>query len=119
MAFSQGPLTLTQALALLATATIGSLVHTRDALPTAHPVAFSLAAPRVLIHLPAEGSGFARVPGSVVAFALHHLSAPDTLDWSVVVTGVAEAQGGDRLWLDLAQSLLLGSPDPQRAHALS
>ncbi|MGQ5635824.1 MULTISPECIES: pyridoxamine 5'-phosphate oxidase family protein [unclassified Streptomyces] len=80
-----------ECLRLLATAPIGRIVFTRQALPAVVPVAFSLDADGGVLVRTSATSGTARaVDGAVVAFEADAADVETHSGWSVVVTGRAE-----------------------------
>ncbi|MFG3203808.1 pyridoxamine 5'-phosphate oxidase family protein [Streptomyces sp. NPDC048192] len=80
-----------ECLRLLATAPIGRIVFTRQALPAVVPVAFSLDVDGGVLVRTSATSGTARaVDGAVVAFEADAADVETHSGWSVVVTGRAE-----------------------------
>ena len=80
-----------ECLRLLATAPVGRVVHTRQALPAVVPLNFGLdhdAA--VLLRTSADSELASAVDGAVVAFEVDAVDADTHSGWSVVVTGRAE-----------------------------
>ena len=94
----------------LATAAIGRIVHTRQALPAVLPVNFSLDHDGAVVLRTSAGSELARaVDRTVVAFEADEVDRVTHSGWSVVVTGPAEvvtdpsehrrlADSGPRSW---------------------
>lgn len=79
-----------ECLRLLATAPIGRIVHTRQALPAVLPVHFALDGDGAVLLRTAAASELARsVDGAVVAFEADEVDAGAQAGWSVVVTGRA------------------------------
>ncbi|MEU1460531.1 pyridoxamine 5'-phosphate oxidase family protein [Streptomyces sp. NPDC005727] len=75
---------------LLATAPVGRIVHTRQALPAVVPVNFRLDDDGAVLLRTSAASEMARaVDGSVVAFEADAVDADEQSGWSVVVTGRA------------------------------
>ncbi|MGW2642807.1 pyridoxamine 5'-phosphate oxidase family protein [Streptomyces sp. NPDC001348] len=80
-----------ECLRLLATAPIGRVVYTRQALPAVVPVNFGLDADgAVLLRTPATSELARAVDGAVVAFEADSADMDAHSGWSVVVTGRAE-----------------------------
>ncbi|MGW7386828.1 pyridoxamine 5'-phosphate oxidase family protein [Streptomyces sp. NPDC054794] len=80
-----------ECLRLLATAPIGRIVHTRQALPAVVPVNFGLDADGTVLLRTSAASELARaVDGAVVAFEADAVDVDTHSGWSVVVTGRAE-----------------------------
>ncbi|BCM64791.1 MULTISPECIES: pyridoxamine 5'-phosphate oxidase family protein [Streptomyces] len=80
-----------ECLRLLATAPIGRIVHTRQALPAVLPVNFGLDDDGAVLLRTSAASELARaVDGAVVAFEVDAVDADTYAGWSVVVTGRAE-----------------------------
>lgn len=80
-----------ECLCLLATAPIGRVVHTRQALPAVLPVNFGLDHDgAVLLRVSAASDLVSAVDGAVVAFEADAADADTHSGWSVVVTGRAE-----------------------------
>lgn len=74
----------------LVRATVGRVVHTRDALPAVLPVNFSLDADSaVLLRTPADSELARSIDGVVVAFEADAVDVAARSGWSVVVTGHA------------------------------
>ncbi|MDN3024297.1 pyridoxamine 5'-phosphate oxidase family protein [Streptomyces sp. S.PB5] len=79
-----------ECLRLLATAPIGRIVHTRQALPAVLPVNFALDGDGAVLLRTSATSELARaVDGAVVAFEADEVDATARAGWSVVVTGHA------------------------------
>ncbi|MFF5439262.1 pyridoxamine 5'-phosphate oxidase family protein [Streptomyces achromogenes] len=79
-----------ECLRLLATAPIGRIVYTRQALPAVVPVTFGLDADGAVLLRTSMSSEPARaVDGAVVAFEADAADADTHSGWSVVVTGRA------------------------------
>jgi nitroimidazol reductase NimA-like FMN-containing flavoprotein (pyridoxamine 5'-phosphate oxidase superfamily) len=79
-----------EAVALLASAPVGRVVFTVDALPAVVPVTFSVRDSAVVIRT-STGSRLARAAdGGVLAFEADEVDEVTRSGWSVVVTGVAE-----------------------------
>ena len=79
-----------ECLRLLATAAIGRVVHTRQALPAVAPVAFGLDGDGAVLLRTSAASELARaVDGAVVAFEADAFDVDTHSGWSVVVTGRA------------------------------
>ncbi|MGW0605009.1 pyridoxamine 5'-phosphate oxidase family protein [Streptomyces sp. NPDC002640] len=80
-----------ESLRLLATAAIGRIVHTRQALPAVLPVNFCLDHDGAVVLRTSAASELARaVDGTVVAFEADEVDRAARTGWSVVVTGAAE-----------------------------
>ena len=80
-----------ESLRLLATALIGRIVSTRQALPAVVPVNFGLDADGAVLLRTSTASELARaVDGAVVAFEADAADVEAHSGWSVVVTGRAE-----------------------------
>ncbi|QKV97102.1 pyridoxamine 5'-phosphate oxidase family protein [Streptomyces sp. NA02950] len=80
-----------ECLRLLATAPIGRIVHTRQALPAVVPVNFGLDNDGAVLLRTSAGSELARaVDGAVVDFEADAVDADTHSGWSVVVTDRAE-----------------------------
>ncbi|MFF8925882.1 pyridoxamine 5'-phosphate oxidase family protein [Streptomyces longwoodensis] len=80
-----------ECLRLLATAPIGRIVYTRQALPAVVPVNFGLDADGAVLLRTSTASELARaVDGAVVAFEADAADMDTHSGWSVVVTGRAE-----------------------------
>ncbi|MEV0414925.1 pyridoxamine 5'-phosphate oxidase family protein [Streptomyces sp. NPDC050448] len=79
-----------ECLGLLATAPVGRIVYTRQALPAVLPVNFSLDSDgAVLLRISAESELVRAVDGAVVAFEADAVDAVSRSGWSVVLTGRA------------------------------
>ncbi|MCH5676853.1 pyridoxamine 5'-phosphate oxidase family protein [Streptomyces gilvus] len=79
-----------ECLGLPATAPVGRIVYTRQALPAVAPVNFALDSDGVVLLRASAASGLARaVDGAVVAFEADAVDAVACSGWSVVVTGRA------------------------------
>lgn len=79
-----------ECLRLLATAPVGRVVYTRQALPAVLPVNFSLDTDSSVILCTSASSDLVRaVDGVVVAFEADEFHAETRSGWSVVVTGKA------------------------------
>ncbi|ARP73371.1 pyridoxamine 5'-phosphate oxidase family protein [Streptomyces pluripotens] len=79
-----------ECLDLLATAPVGRVVHTRQALPAVVPVNFGLdAGGAVLLRTSAASELAHAVDGAVVAFEADAVDADAQSGWSVVITGRA------------------------------
>ncbi|MFJ9665039.1 pyridoxamine 5'-phosphate oxidase family protein [Streptomyces sp. NPDC101219] len=79
-----------ECLRLLATAPVGRVVYTRQALPAVLPVNFSLDTDSSVILCTSAASDLVRaVDGVVVAFEADEFHAETRSGWSVVVTGKA------------------------------
>lgn len=78
-----------ECLALLATAGLGRIVYTSQAMPAVQPVRFVLHADSVLCRLPARSALFAGVFDSVVAFTADSFAPCLTGGWFVTVVGRA------------------------------
>ncbi|MEN3584227.1 pyridoxamine 5'-phosphate oxidase family protein [Streptomyces sp. ZYX-F-203] len=89
-----------ESLCLLATATVGRVVYTSQALPAIQPVAFELDGDgAVLLRASAHSDVPDAVDGAVVAFEADEVDLLAHTGWSVVVTGpasVLRAAGGPR-----------------------
>ncbi|MFB9831947.1 pyridoxamine 5'-phosphate oxidase family protein [Actinoallomurus acaciae] len=81
-----------QCLALLATASIGRIVHTDRALPAVTPVTFVLDGDVVTVRAAAMLG--AAIGGSIVAFQADDVDPDTLLGWSVTVIGRAVLTGG-------------------------
>ncbi|GAA3027425.1 pyridoxamine 5'-phosphate oxidase family protein [Streptomyces glomeratus] len=80
-----------ECLRLLATAPVGRVVYTRQALPAVVPVNFGLDTDgAVLLRTPAASELARAVDGAVVAFEADAVDMARRAGWSVVVTGPAE-----------------------------
>jgi uncharacterized protein len=91
-----------QCLALLASATLGRIGVTVDALPVVLPVNFCLADDRILIRTSPGTKLSAALRGAVVAFEADDVDPLYHAGWSVLVTGVARRARDDeeRLFLE-------------------
>ncbi|MFE5208884.1 pyridoxamine 5'-phosphate oxidase family protein [Streptomyces sp. NPDC056600] len=78
-----------ESLRRLATATVGRVVHTRQALPSVLPVNFALDHGGVLLRTSAASELVRAVDGEVVAFEADAVDGAAHSGWSVVVTGTA------------------------------
>ncbi|UFR06741.1 pyridoxamine 5'-phosphate oxidase family protein [Streptomyces sp. Go40/10] len=79
-----------ECLRLLATAPVGRVVHTRNALPAVLPVNFCLDEDGAVLLCTSAASDLARaVDRSVVAFEADEVDTDRNAGWSVVVTGRA------------------------------
>ncbi|GGT40357.1 pyridoxamine 5'-phosphate oxidase family protein [Streptomyces chromofuscus] len=79
-----------ECLRLLAKATVGRIVHTRQALPAVLPVNFGLDTDgSVLLRTSAASELVRAIDGTVVAFEVDDVDAVAHTGWSVVVTGPA------------------------------
>ncbi|MFF9777963.1 pyridoxamine 5'-phosphate oxidase family protein [Streptomyces sp. NPDC013978] len=108
-----------ECLRLLAKATVGRIVHTRQALPAVLPVNFSLDGEGSVVLRTSAASELARVvDGVVVAFEADEVDPAAHSGWSVVVTGRASivtdpaqrarlARSGPRSWVASPQELFL------------
>jgi nitroimidazol reductase NimA-like FMN-containing flavoprotein (pyridoxamine 5'-phosphate oxidase superfamily) len=100
-----------ESMRLPATAAIGRIVHTRQALPAVLPVNFCLDHDGAVVLRTSAASELARaVDGTVVAFEADEVDRATRTGWSVVVTGAAEvvadpeehrrpATAGPRSWV--------------------
>lgn len=79
-----------ESLRRLANASVGRIVHTRDALPAVLPVNFLLEESGAVLLCTSASSELARaVEGAVVAFEADEVDTAAHSGWSVVVTGLA------------------------------
>jgi nitroimidazol reductase NimA-like FMN-containing flavoprotein (pyridoxamine 5'-phosphate oxidase superfamily) len=79
-----------ECLRLMAKASVGRIVHTRQALPAVLPVNFSVEAEGAVLVCTSAASELAHaVDGTVVAFEADQVDAATHSGWSVVVTGRA------------------------------
>nr|ALV82352.1 DNA-binding protein [Streptomyces rochei] len=79
-----------ESLSRLATAVVGRIVHTREALPAVLPVNFLLEeSGAVLLRTSASSELVRAIDGAVVAFEADEVDAAAHSGWSVVVTGPA------------------------------
>lgn len=79
-----------ECLALLATAPVGRIVYTHQALPAVLPVNFKLGSDGAVLLRTSAHSDLARaLDGAVVAFEADAVDATEHSGWSVVVTGRA------------------------------
>jgi nitroimidazol reductase NimA-like FMN-containing flavoprotein (pyridoxamine 5'-phosphate oxidase superfamily) len=79
-----------ESLALLATAWIGRVILTANAMPTALPVNFAVDDEGGIVFRSAEGMKLAAArSGTVVAFEADQFDPQLKMGWSVLVTGVA------------------------------
>ncbi|MGV9343583.1 pyridoxamine 5'-phosphate oxidase family protein [Streptomyces spiralis] len=79
-----------ECLRLLATAQVGRIVHTRNALPAVLPVNFALDDDgAVLLRTSADSELLRAIDGAVVAFEADEVDTAARSGWSVVVTGRA------------------------------
>jgi uncharacterized protein len=97
----------TECLRLLATATIGRISYTRQALPAVEPVNFALHHGAIVIRTDAGGKLAAATRRAVVAFQADDLDLIRRSGWSVTVVGrceevtdAADLAGLDRLGLE-------------------
>jgi uncharacterized protein len=79
-----------ECLRLLATATIGRIVYTRQALPAVEPVNFALHDGAIVIRTDAGGKLAAATRRAVVAFQADNLDPVRRSGWSVTVVGRCE-----------------------------
>lgn len=80
-----------EALALLASVSLGRIVFTRDALPAIRPVNHAVVDGHLVVRTH-EGAALAAAtdgPGTVVAYEADSIDPDTHLGWSVVVTGFA------------------------------
>ncbi|MDT0566150.1 pyridoxamine 5'-phosphate oxidase family protein [Streptomyces sp. DSM 3412] len=108
-----------ECLRLLAKATVGRIVHTRQALPAVLPVNFSLDGEGSVLLRTSAASELARaVDGVVVAFEADEVDPVAHSGWSVVVTGRASivtdpaqrarlAHSGPRSWVASPQDVFV------------
>ncbi|MEU3555421.1 pyridoxamine 5'-phosphate oxidase family protein [Streptomyces fragilis] len=108
-----------ESLRRLATATVGRVVHTRQALPSVLPVNFALDDDGSVLLRTSAASELARaVDGEVVAFEADAVDGAAHSGWSVVVTGTARAvtdpaeherltRTGPRSWVPWPQEVFL------------
>lgn len=78
-----------ESLRLLATARLGRIAITTEALPTVLPVAFRCDGRQILVRTGAGSKLEAATDNAVVAFEVDELQPGSRSGWSVVVTGVA------------------------------
>ena len=79
-----------ESLALLATAWVGRVILTANAMPTALPVNFAVDDEGGIVFRSGEGMKLAAArSGTVVAFEADHFDPQLKMGWSVLVTGVA------------------------------
>jgi hypothetical protein len=78
---------------LLATATVGRISFTDDALPAMVPVPFALAEGQVLIPAQDGDAMVAAVRGAVVAFGVDSFDPATETGWSVTVVGPSRVLG--------------------------
>ncbi|MFJ4557396.1 pyridoxamine 5'-phosphate oxidase family protein [Streptomyces massasporeus] len=79
-----------ESLRRLANASVGRIVHTRDALPAVLPVNFLLEESGAVLLCTSASSELVRaVDGAVVAFEADEVDTTAHSGWSVVVTGLA------------------------------
>jgi uncharacterized protein len=94
-----------ESLALLATAPVGRIVFTQDALPAIHPVSFVLDGDDVVINTGEDSALLSAVAESIVAFEADEVDAARNDAWSVVVIGraqlVTDPQIVERLRVDM------------------
>lgn len=83
-------LSLTEAVALLATAAVGRVVFTAGALPAVVPVTFAVHAGAVVLRTSAGTRLAAAADGSVLSLQADDVDPEARTGWSVVVTGLAE-----------------------------
>lgn len=103
-----------ECLRLLATAPIGRIVHTRQALPAVVPAEFGVDGDGAVLLRIAAASELARaLDGVVVAFEADAVDASARSGWSVVVTGRA-AVVTDRAEAARLERTAPGSPAPSR-----
>lgn len=108
-----------ESLRRLATATVGRVAHTRQALPSVLPVNFALDEDGGVLLRTSAASELARaVDGEVVAFEADAVDAAAHAGWSVVVTGTARVvtdpaeherltRTGPRSWVPWPQEVFL------------
>jgi nitroimidazol reductase NimA-like FMN-containing flavoprotein (pyridoxamine 5'-phosphate oxidase superfamily) len=83
-----------EALALLATASVGRLVYSDRALPFVVPVAFALDATDIVIRTGRRSGPATQASGNVVAFEVDDIATARS-GWTVVVTGQIERVDAD------------------------
>jgi nitroimidazol reductase NimA-like FMN-containing flavoprotein (pyridoxamine 5'-phosphate oxidase superfamily) len=76
-----------EALALLATVSLGRLVYSDRALPFVIPVNFILDGPDVVMRIGRRSNLAIHGPGNVVAFEVDDIAVSTGSGWTVVVTG--------------------------------
>ncbi|MEU6478057.1 pyridoxamine 5'-phosphate oxidase family protein [Streptomyces sp. NPDC047017] len=108
-----------ECLRLLATAPVGRVVYTRQALPAVLPVNFGLDDEGAVLLRTSAASELARaIDGAVVAFEADAVDAAARSGWSVVVTGAAAVvadpaqhrrlvQDGPRSWVSSPAEVFL------------
>jgi uncharacterized protein len=113
--FVPAPVARDECLHLLAGASIGRVILTENALPTALPVAYVIDAGDVVFRSAAGAKLAAAREGTVIAFEVDSFDEAERTGWSVVVTGIAsvltdpgELRRADRLnipaWVEAAGS---------------
>ncbi|MGV9352201.1 pyridoxamine 5'-phosphate oxidase family protein [Streptomyces misionensis] len=101
-----------ECLRLLATAPVGRVVYTRQALPAVVPVNFGLDRDgTVLLHTSAGSELVRAIDGAVVAFEADAVDVAARSGWSVVLTGQATVVT-DRADLERAERVAPGSWAP-------
>ncbi|HEX6360832.1 pyridoxamine 5'-phosphate oxidase family protein [Actinophytocola sp.] len=86
-----GPEERAEALRLLGSVPYGRIVFTERALPAISPVSHIVDRGDVIVRVYAE-SAVLRAIGQIVAYEADHVDENATVDWSVVVIGVAEKE---------------------------
>ena len=89
---------------LLASAGIGRVILTEQAMPTALPVAFAVDRGAIIFRSSAGTKLAAATSGTVIAFEVDKFDESERAGWSVVVTGLA--------------SVITDPQDEQRANTL-
>ncbi len=88
-------LTEEEALALLATTTVGRVGITIAAMPAIFPVNYRLVDGDIVFRTAPGSKLSAAVAGAVVAFEIDHHDPADRSGWSVLAVGRSEVAGGD------------------------
>ena len=78
-----------ECLRLLATAPVGRLIFTMNALPAVRPVNFALTGGLILLRTAADSTVARKIHGDIVVFEADELDTATSSGWSVTVTGRA------------------------------
>jgi len=85
----------TTCLELLASGSIGRVILTEQAMPTALPVAYALDKGTIVFRSSVGTKLAAAAAGTVIAFEVDDFDADRRVGWSVVVTGLATVIAGE------------------------
>lgn len=89
------PLSRGECLRLMATAPIGRIVYTRQAMPAVEVVNFAVVDGDIVIRTSAEGKLAEATRGAVVAFEADSVDSQTHRGWSVTIVGHARVATGD------------------------